>query len=233
MVCVVEWFGRVPIVRLWKLASAALYDTLRREGVLYFDPGHLSDRDDWFFWEQPYRWMGEQMRQRLLPPAAAGRYPWWAWHRWDRRSPRPDLRARWSNHWWPAGTLCVRLELELPACEVLLSDFEAWHAVLNDHYLAFTEEEWDAWDALPESQRSRSALEASWERVFTFRDWPLEAQHLYGQPGARIQACFETLRLCDVRAVTYYRSRPVHGPRAAGVPSESAPPEDRRDERQA
>ena len=82
-----------------------------------------------------YDWMCAQMKQRLHQ--YYGHFPWWGWY-----SPRPDLRH--SGH-LERGTKGVRLELEIDPNEVLLSDFDAWHSVLNRGYLGLSEVEDDAW----------------------------------------------------------------------------------------
>lgn len=72
----------------------------------------------------------------------------------------------------------MRLELEIPESRILLSDFEAWHAVLNDWYLSSSEAEAEAFhrgqDLLSEDSR-RAKIEESWKRIFDLEggnpDW--------------------------------------------------------------
>ena len=93
--------------------------------------------DGRFVWKEfrpAYRWMRRQMAERLGD--CRGQYPVWAW-----LQPKPDLRR--GGH-LPQGMIGVRLEFIVPAQEVLLSDFSAWHMVLNDGYLALSEGESDA-----------------------------------------------------------------------------------------
>jgi hypothetical protein len=75
------------------------------------------------------------------------------------------------------GTQGVRLELELDPAEALLSDFDAWHAVLNRGYLGLSVAEDEAWYrrfeaavpnrwAWPPPEPWYSDILTSWERIF-------------------------------------------------------------------
>lgn len=188
-------------MRLWMIAEHALWERLQIEGFLLVDPAR-TDRD----FRLAYDWMRGQMARRI--PGYGGGYPWWAWIQWDPSRPRPDLRAR-ANHYFAPGTPSVRLELELPDVEVLPSDFELWHFVLNNGYLGWSEAEDEWWDQLPSAQRSRAALERSWERIFAL-DHPQVDPAWLGTPRAEhIQGVFEVLRARDVVRVTPYRSWPA------------------------
>jgi hypothetical protein len=120
-----------------------------------------------------------QMTKRV--PGYGGGYPVWAWPE------RPDLR-RSALH--ARGEKAVMIECEVPRERVLLSDFMFWHLVLNNHYIALTRAEDDAWEKrygrklragdhwersgrsgseppdVPE--RARRELETSWELIFDF-----------------------------------------------------------------
>ena len=188
-------------MRVWMIAAASLYARLRQECMLHADPA-LADPD----FAVAYAWMRAQMAQRL--PHYAGHWPWWAWARPPAGRSRPDLRARWAYHnGWPAGTACVRLGLDVPDAEVLLSDFDMWHAVLNNSPLVASDEAWDAIQALPEDER-QGAREATWPGIFAVNEPPNPYWH--GSDAPIIQACFEALRLADVREVTVFRTRPTH-----------------------
>ena len=78
-------------MRLWTVQTAACYQRLLSDGVVRCQS--LSD----FASETPsiakaYEWMMEEMRNRLDPPPAGARYPFWAWYRLDGQNRRPGLR---------------------------------------------------------------------------------------------------------------------------------------------
>jgi hypothetical protein len=193
-------------VRIWTIQPAGLYETLKAKRVLLAD-GRRRDR----MWDHAYRWMTDQMRRRL-PPSRA-RFPWWGWYRWEgTRRARPDLRA--GGH-LRKGQRGVRLELEIAAERVLLSDFEKWHFVLSNWYLSEDEADDDQFsrqtkqaghrhdDRWPEPLRSK--VLASWERIF---DLTAGAPGWFAKTSTRsIQATFWELRYRDVRDVTHFTPR--------------------------
>ena len=146
------------------IATAELFDTLQREHTLYVDPTLVTD------FLPAYEWMRAQMAERI--PGYQGHYPWWAWRQASEHRDKPDLRARarYSRYFAP-GTPSVRLELEISDAEVLVSDFDEWHSVLNHSPLAYSEEEWDHLEHLPEPQRTR-AYKRTWPRMFAVQDPP-------------------------------------------------------------
>lgn len=189
-------------MKLWMIASANLWQELKQEGQLFSDPAksHLK------LFERAYEWMRCQMAKRL--PGFQGHSPWWAWAQWKVEHPRPDLRARRLHGGFAPGSLCVRMELELPEHEVLCSDFALWHVILNDGHISLNETEADAWDRLLPELQTREVLEASWERIFDLERRGADPKWM-GSTAKEVQAVFETLRLIDVRQVTYFRARPT------------------------
>jgi len=188
-------------MRVWTIQPVEVLARLTAARVLYADPACVPKE-----FRCAYDWMRAQMGRCL--PHYDGHFPWWGWH-----TPRPDLRQ--SGH-LPRGVQGVRLELEIDPNQVLLSDFDAWHSVLNRGYLGLSEAEDDAWYgrfeaaipnrwAWPLPEPWYSDILTSWERVF---DLEALAASEYWQPGPRyIQATFEALRLVDVRKCTPFVAR--------------------------
>lgn len=192
-------------MKLWMIASADLWQELKQAGQLFSDPARSHVQ----MFESAYEWMRCQMAKRL--PGYQGHFPWWAWAQWKGEHSRPDLRARGLHGGFAPGSLCVRLELELPEQEVLCSDYALWHVILNDGHISLNETEADAWDQLLPEQQTREALEASWERIFDGEHTGADPEWI-GGTAAAIQAVFEVLRLTDVRRVTSFRARPTPHP---------------------
>jgi hypothetical protein len=99
----------------------------------------------------------------------------------------------------------VCLELELPDHEVLLSDEENWHIVLNNCFYskadneADDENEWEWLHSLsPEKQEAEKRK--SWEKVFGIE--PLNSG--WSVQGRFVQATFWELRLSDVVSVRHF-----------------------------
>lgn len=178
-------------LKLWTIQVAEVLPVLENEGLLTcawprVDPDYT----------RAYRWMSVQMAERGLDPGPNA--PVWAWHAWGgARRPRPDLRA--SGH-LPPGTAGVRIEFVAPAEQVVLSDFDGWHAVLNDWYLSESENE----AALQENRwPSAQRIERSWARIF---DLSFGDPVWRGVPEERsVQACLPCLRrnwICRVDRFT-------------------------------
>jgi hypothetical protein len=191
---------------LWTIQHVAAWERLQRNGLLRADGRRI-----WPHFRDSYRWMAEQMRLRLSPPG--GGFPLWGWYRCEGiRRERPDLRAA---GYLRTGTPGVRIEFELPDSMVLLSDFEAWHCVLNRSLLSLTEHEFETFHAeldstgvdgrWPYAEPFRSRVVSSWQRIFDLEGGDPEWR---GPPSGRsIQATFWELRLPQVRRVDFFRAR--------------------------
>lgn len=188
-------------MRVWTIQSLTVLARLEKEQILYAEPAHIPEE-----FRQAYDWMRAQMERRI--PGYGGHYPWWGWY-----SPRPDLR---QSGYLPRGTHGVRLELELDPAQVLLSDFDAWHVVLNRGYLALSEEEDEAWYrrfamavpdrwVWPPPEPWFSDIINSWERIFDLE--ALATSDDWGAGPRFIQATFEPLRLADVRRYNHFMAR--------------------------
>lgn len=80
-------------------------------------------------------------------------FPIWLW------STKPNLND--EGH-FNKGTKAVCLTVEIPDNKVLLSDFDAWHCVLNNCFCSLMDEE----DKLFEQGKLNISKEQSWERIF-------------------------------------------------------------------
>lgn len=102
------------------------------------------------------------------------------------------------------------LELELPDSQVLLSDQENWHAVLNQWYMgdatneAEMAAEWAWLDALA-AEEALTMKQKSWTKIFDVTPFEDEWQ----RRGCYVQATFWELRLADVRAVRRFHWPPL------------------------
>jgi len=97
------------------------------------------------------------------------------------------------------------IEVDIPEENVLLSDEEDWHFVLNDWFysVAKSEEEYDRlqskYESLPEEEKGK-VREKSWERIFEVE--PIDTD--WHRQGCYVQAVFWELRLSQVRRVTWF-----------------------------
>ncbi len=196
---------------LWTIQSIAAWKTLQREQVLFSDQRYSED-----LFLDAYRWMSEQMECRIEPRPENTSLPLWAWYQWDNAKRRkPDLRS--SAH-LPKGQRGVRIEFEQSDKEVLLSDFDLWHYVLNYWYLPRTVADGEAFEAeLSEHNLSffemkplpvrayHQRIEDSWDRIFDL-DW---AEEEISDPFSKksIQATFWKLHFDQIRDVQFFTAR--------------------------
>ena len=196
-------------MRLWTIQTKETWARAEESGVFECNELHIDeDKEIDSGFRPAYNWMIRQLEQRLKN-YPCNKYPIWAWY-----CPKPDLRR--SGH-LPRGTSGVRVEFLISSDRVLLSDFEAWHAVLNCWYLSLSEEESETWDTRCEREGIEIGLDnwpppaplkeeitRSWERIF---DLELLKKHSEWMGGEAIQACTEKIYMREVVNVTHFKAR--------------------------
>lgn len=197
-------------MRLWMIADEAAVSVLARDGELTADARRATQE-----WLPAYRWMADQMVLRLGPPPRQGALPLWAWAQWlGPNRCRPDMR--YGSH-LPPGTACARLTLEIPARMVLLSDFDDWHVVLNNWYLALSQAEDDSFaekiaDAGlsspgPYPEPFQSQVTKSWERIFDIDRTGWDPAWNGDLNQRSLQATLWRVGVGQVRKVEWFRAR--------------------------
>lgn len=135
------------------------------------------------------------------------------WH--GERKRRPDLRN--SGH-LPRGTRGVRIEFEADETQVLLSDFELWHYVLNYWYLPESEADGEAFEAelakvslsyyaskpLPDPKYHKR-IERSWLRIFDL-NWSCDGIASQKEDKS-IQTALWELRIESIKKVQEFTAR--------------------------
>ena len=192
-------------MRLWTIQPLAVDEIIRKNGYYVCDisksPYSIASES----FKKAYDWMNEQMTKRIGPMPEDVTYPIWAWHSWDFKHVKPDLRRTEFS----VIEDSIMYEVELLSSDVLLSDFDNWHYVLNDWYLSFTwnEKDWEkeeAWfDSLPQDVQKQKMLE-SWERIFDVEPY----ETVFASKGKFIQATFWKLREQDIISRKYVKKKP-------------------------
>ena len=189
-------------MRLWTIQPVIVWERLQQEGFLFVDP---SLSEGFRLWPQAYQWMRQQMLDRF--PSCRGCFPWWAWV-----MPKPDLR-KWRHYKYSTGIVHVRLEIEIPTRDVVISSLSAWEMVLGGGYVGLTWADQVAWDkklelagfdttVRPLPQPYQSQLIESWSNIFDLQglcegaNWSTDY----------LQATFEALSLSSVIQVTYFHT---------------------------
>ena len=184
-------------MRLWTIQGMEIYEQLMRDGVTYCTKPSWGG-DEVFMYA--YHWMTEQMRKRIGEPPIEGiEYPLWAWYQYDSAKKNKPPRNQGNV---PEG-LSVYMEIEIPEKDVVLSDFNSWHAPLNQAPLKNWKRIWKKMDLqdkiagrsldfMEYPQDLRREIEESWEAVFDLdlREKGISCKH---KRNRSIQATFWAL----------------------------------------
>lgn len=165
-------------MRLWTIQRYKTYEKLIQTGILKADDNEYH-KDPYF--KYAYNWMIEKMKYKGLVPPIGMCDPIWAWFQWEGKAKRRDMREKgYANR----GETIVQLSVEVDNKDVLLSDFDLFHYVLNYWYLPIDEKDGDEfekrytdlgfeWHDLSNfkiqtqpMQVIRTEIEKSWQRIF-------------------------------------------------------------------
>ncbi|ANF97660.1 DUF3841 domain-containing protein [Paenibacillus bovis] len=160
--------------KYWTIQSLSAWEQAQQTGFLEGHIDHIS-------YPEAYHWMMDQMTERL--PFYDGSYPVWVWKE------KPDLLQ--LNH-FTGREQCVCLTLSLHPLNVLLSDFQEWHSVLNNTFNAVDHIEWEEF----RTGCSTLTKEQSWLRIF-------DLDRLKHEEDRRLQGVTGRVRLQQVLKAEY------------------------------
>lgn len=190
---------------LWTIQPVEILEDFKNKGFFCCEENKAESITGEFSFKNAYDWLVPEMEKRIGKKPKEINYPIWAWHTRDWKRKKPDLRA---SAYAKKGTKCVCLEIEIPDNEVVLSDFNAWHFVLNNMYLddSTNEFEWEKYqkefDALSKSEQE-IVKEKSWQKIFNVE--PNKTEWL--ETGRFIQATFWKLKEENIRKIQYFIAR--------------------------
>lgn len=183
------------LLKLWTVRPLSDYEILCQNGIFRTDETFIDD-----YHVDAYRWIAEQLAKKTPKPTNVT-MPVWAWFRYEgTKKPKPDLRK--TAH-LPPKTQGVRIEFDIPENQVLLSDFDAWHCVLNDFCYALTDDEYDYYEKLEQTLSKTEFLaikQQTWQRIFDLDLIPNPDEYA-------IQAVFWELKLEWVKKVDFFTAR--------------------------
>ena len=194
---------------LWTIQPIEVWNLIQYRGVYRCDSSKSTMVNMGF--DEAYKWIALQMEKRVGPPPEGVKFPVWAWYIQNGKHKKPDLRIkRWL--YGPGDEDYTCIELEIPDSQVLLSDFDVWHLILDNWFISETEDEENQLEKYyetlsPESQKA--FLYKNWERVLDIS--PLNNNWIIR--GECIQATFWELRKEMIRDVKFFRTaRHKHDP---------------------
>ncbi len=194
---------------LWTIQKESVWKKLNKDGYLIGKRDCIFD-DEWI---DCYEWMMDQMKKRIGNPQIKNSFPIWAWYQFE--GSKPDLRS--SGH-LPRKEKGVRIEFECHEDEVLLSDFELWHYVLNYWYLPSSIADDKRFEnelekkglsffetkPLPDLEYHQK-IQKSWERIFDI-DWD-DPHFTHPKDKKSIQATLWQLKIDQVKDYTPFIAR--------------------------
>lgn len=201
-------------MKLWTIQSVHWYESLLQNGEIYAK----ADKIDWLdenSFKPAYQWLMAQMQDKIGKKPFADCYPIWAWYQWqNQQKPKPDLRFGGLGI---KGQKSVLLEIEKADNEVLLSDFDLWHCVLNEWYIADNEQENDWFnnclmqagvefgDKHLYPPKLYQTMQNSWQKIFDMTYCAEYSANPFAQKS--IQATFWHLSIDEVKKVKFFMAR--------------------------
>lgn len=107
-------------MKLWSIQNENQFQNYKKTGHITGDPEKAM-------FPKAYKWLVSEMNNKLKSNITET-YPVWAWYKYGKKK-RPDLR---ESGYAKRGTTLYLFELEIPDNEVILTDFDYWHYVLNN-----------------------------------------------------------------------------------------------------
>lgn len=197
-------------MKLWTIQDSSILDDIEQKGF-----AHCNQKSSFCtLFPHAYNWLAEEMRKQVgLPPFEEIEYPLWAWYQYTSyKKPKPPKSPRLLDSDQQEG---VFLEIDIPDKDVLLSDFDLWHWVLNgcsmvrnkqldrmiEQYVRDTNGQYD-FNTYPEEIKKE--IISTWCRVFDFstRDKHFMAFHKHNRC---IQATFWVLKEENIIDISYIR----------------------------
>lgn len=191
-------------MRLWTIQPIEVLYEIKNKGFYICDEKKSDLIQNYVLFKRAYDWLVLQMIHKIGRPPKGVKYPVWGWYLQDWKNKKPDLRQRHGER----GQLYVCIELEIPESRIVLSDFDAWHFVLNNSYLDETnsEQEWENLhkylDCLPDNRLDKLRRE-SWNRVFDITPFKND----WRSNGRYVQATFWVLYKSDIVNIQRFKSK--------------------------
>lgn len=203
-------------MKLYTFQPNFIWETIQRDG--FYHPFDLFDKNEflkedldlgWSF-AQSYNWLKEKMLEKGVFYKQYNQHIIWAWKQWYGNKSKPD--KRYASVFSFYNEPFVMMELNIDSSRVLLTDYDAWHFVLNYWYLG-KEEESEAFSEKFNYYKEKPLLnleadqeiKKSWEQIFdlenvrTLLEYPREQQC--------VQATFFEIFLNDVKKVYYFDNK--------------------------
>lgn len=196
---------------IWSIHTLDFFKKLEKNKVLYPNKKLLTWRNDFM---DSYLWLADQMDKKIGGRPHPTAVPFWAWYQFkDSKHKKPDLRVRCHID---AGQQGVRMELNIPDNEVVLTDFDIWCDVLNKQYIPESYDDYEEFYRIPDKKKQfgfeswskarQKRAERSWQKVFDL-DFFIENNFYRPRAEKAIQATFWKLSVDQIQNITHFTAR--------------------------
>ncbi len=189
-------------MKLWTVQPYCVYELIQKEGV-YRCNANKSELLEIEEFANAYKWISNQMKKKIGNPPQDVEYPIWAWYLIEGKNKRPDMRRAGIR----VTEKSVLFEIEVPDSEVLLTEFDGWHCVLNDFinykssYLT-SDEEYES--EMEKEEAFYASLSEQEKELYKARSW----EKIICTPTSSyscIQATFWELKKSQIKRVWILR----------------------------
>jgi len=179
-------------MKLWSIQHLHQLEEFKNTQILTCDETYM-DED----FKSSYDWIITKMKHIDNPYKA--NYPIWAWKNWTPENAKPDLRS--YSRMSEKGKDLIRIEFEVEDKNILVTDFDYWHSVLNFGYIFPTkesEDDWcdDDWDD-PKYKFTDEQIIKSWDNIFNLGE----------RKSGYNQACVWYIHMDQVINITHFKTR--------------------------
>lgn len=159
---------------LYSTQNLSIFEKLQKGETHYACSPSFYDEPDVVdeMWVRSYDWISDRMEERIGPKPNHDVYPTWAYYHWyGAKKKKPDLRYTGARCFAEKRT-CALMTLEIPDNEVLLSDYDTWHCVLNQWYLGEEKRSGEIWDITRENKHWREYKDyPNWLKQELYESW--------------------------------------------------------------
>ncbi len=177
----------IPINRLRSIMNKSPDDMVRVYSVQGVDALRAAEQRGYWcgvapndpVFDSPYDWMKCRMVEML--PSYSGDFPMWAWLK------RPSTKIKKKDS--------VRISAMVPRSRILFSDYDSWHSVLNNGFIANSEAEHD--------RHTNVDIEPSWHRIFDFNIRMQSSEIAWRGDGRNpyVQLCIDRLNWDEITSI--------------------------------
>jgi len=147
-------------MRLFTIQPEAVIQEIDEKNYFICDPEKSELIQECEF-ENSYKWLSKIMNSSIPKSNEEITYPIWAWHTYRGKPYKIDRRTSYYKNLTKNDYI---LEVEIPDKEVLLSDFDKWHYVLNDIGIPENEDDEESFEYY--FNLTGNLKEESWKRIF-------------------------------------------------------------------